>query len=138
MRQRLLERQALLEDVALHDALEELCRQLPARPRTATGEADERGFALPMVVDDFSDPGPMIVKGIAVSGQHRLNFQAANALQRMDVIVQRVRSRLWVQADVRTDLRQQVVARKEHATRRPVEAAMARGMSRRPDDFNLA
>src|SRR6184192_4948797 len=103
MRQRLLQGQALLEDVALHDALEQLGGQLPAGFRTTTGETDQRGLSRLMVLDDFLDPTAMIKKGIAVSGQHGFDLEPVNAVQRSDVVVKRIRAGLWVQADVWTD-----------------------------------
>src|SRR5947209_16906346 len=109
MRQRLLQRQSLLEHVALHDALEQLGSQLPAGLRSTSGEADQRGLARLVVLDDFLDPTAMVEEGIAVSRQHSLDLEPADAVQRSDVVVQRIRAGLWVQSDVRDDLRQQVV-----------------------------
>src|ERR1700737_2362440 len=125
MRQRLLQGEALLEDVALHDALEQLGRQLPARLRPRTREADQGGFARLMVLDDFPDPAAVIVEGIAVSRQHGLDLETANAFQRSEVVVQGVRTRLWMETDVQADLRQQMIAREQHTACRPVETAVA-------------
>src|ERR1700674_614961 len=101
MRQRLLQGESLLEHVPLHDALEQLCRQLPAGLRPTTSQADQRGFARLVVLDNLPDPAPMIEKGITVSGEHRFDLEPANPFERRDVVVQRIRARLWVQADVR-------------------------------------
>src|SRR6266487_5840386 len=101
MRQRLLQRQSLLEHVALHDALEQLGSQLPAGLRSTSGEADQRGLARLVVLDDFLDPTAMVEEGIAVSRQHGFDLEPADAVQRSDVVVQRIRAGLWVQADVR-------------------------------------
>src|SRR3984893_1940329 len=112
---RVLEGPALLQHVALHDALEHPGRQWPAGPVASTSQADQRRFARLMVLDDFSDPASMIVKGIAMGGQHGLNLEPANPLQRKDVVVKGIGSRLWVQSNGRADLRQAGVACKEHA-----------------------
>src|SRR5438445_12576481 len=90
-----------------------------------------------MVLDDFPDPATVIVKGIAVSRQHRLNLEPADALERKDVVVERIGSGLWMQADIRADLRQQVVAGKEDTAGRPVETAVSRGMPRGPDELDI-
>src|SRR6266581_9663238 len=126
MRQRLLQRQSLLEHVALQDALEQLGSQLPAGLRSTSGEADQRGLARLVVLDDFLDPTAMVEEGITVSRQHGFDLEPADAVQRSDVVVQRIRAGLWVQADVRADLWQQVVPGQQHTTGRPVEAAVAR------------
>src|SRR5438132_13971352 len=121
MRQGLLQRESLLEHVALHDAQEQLAGQLPAGLRSTSGEPDQRRLACLVVLDDFIDPTAMIEKRIAVRGQYGFNFEPANAVERGDVVVQRIRARLWVQANVRADLWQQVIPRQKHATRRPIE-----------------
>ena len=80
MRQRFLERQPLLKHVALHDARKESRRQLPARLCAITSEPDQRRLARLMVLENFRDSPAMIVKGIAVRGQDRLDLEPANAL----------------------------------------------------------
>src|SRR5438552_15869451 len=124
MRQRLLQRESLLEHVALRDALEQLGGQLPAGLPSTSGEADQRGLARLVVLDDFLDPTAMVEEGIAVSRQHGFDLEPADAVQRSDVVVQRIRAGLWVQSDVRADLRQQVVPGEQHTTGPPVEAAV--------------
>src|ERR1700736_1121676 len=125
MGQRLLQGQALLEHVPLHDALEQSRRELPAGSGTVASKADERRIALVVVPHDLIDTSAVTMERIAVSGQDGIDLEPPDTLERRDVVVERVRARLRMQADVWADLREQVVAGEEHAARRPVKTAMA-------------
>jgi len=52
MRQRFLQREALLKHVAIPDAVKEFSRQLPAGPGAIARQVDQGGLALVVMMDD--------------------------------------------------------------------------------------
>ena len=75
MRERFLQRQPLLKDVAFHDAAKESTSQLPAGLRAVPREVDESGLALVVMPHDDRDSLAMITKGIAMRGQHLVDLE---------------------------------------------------------------
>src|SRR5205823_13054610 len=106
MRERFLQRQPLLKDVAFHDAAKESTSQLPAGLRAVPREVDESGLALVVMPHDDRDSLAMITKGIAMRGQHLVDLEPPDPGEGGEIIIQRVSARLRVQADVRADFRQ--------------------------------
>jgi len=79
VRQRLLQGQPLLKDVALHDAVEEATGQLPTGLRSVAREVDQGGLAVIVVLRDGRDPLAVIAEGISVRGQHQLDLEPPDA-----------------------------------------------------------
>src|SRR5438270_7048035 len=90
VRQRLLERQALLEDIAIADALKELARQIPAGPWAIAGQLDERRLAFLMMLFDRRDPVARLRERIAVGGQHEVDVQRLDPVQRLQIVIERI------------------------------------------------
>lgn len=106
MRQRFLQGQALLEDVAVANAVEELAGKLPSGLSAVAGVVQKRTFALLVVVADRRNPLAMVLEGIAVGRQDVIDVELLDAGEGLQVIVERIGPGLWVEADVRADLRQ--------------------------------
>ncbi len=76
--------------------------------------APERGLGLletaPMMLDDLSRPGRWIWDRIAVPRQREAGRELDDALERRDVVAERIGPRLRIEADGRRDPREHVVA----------------------------
>lgn len=103
-----------------------------------------------MVVEEFLYADGRVGEGVAVGREDLRRGQAADALQGVEIVAEGVGDRrvvrVLVQADVRGDPGQQVIAREQASVAREsgrvrllqVEADVARGVARRPDGAQAA
>ena len=91
-----------------------------------------------MVPADLVDAAGGVGERLTVRRQHGFDREPADPAQRLQIIAQRVRARLGMEAYVGADLGQQVVAREEQTPVPPVETAVAGRMAWRPDRQQLA
>src|SRR5207244_4546413 len=105
----------------------------PSAASGPAGSSNQRVPALPVVVVDLFDPTGRVGEGLAVRREHGLDGEASDPPEGLEIIAQRIRARLGMEADVGTDLGEQVVAREEEAALRPVEAAVPGRVARGPD-----
>ena len=136
MGERLAHREALLEEIELAPAAEQDRQQLGGRHRPVD-RVDDLAQAVGMVRSELVDAHVQPAERHDVRRQHQrlVGHEAAKALERGQVVVERVGGRLAAgQGDVRGDARQHLVARDQHAQIGAVERDMLGRMAGADDD----